>query len=64
MSFPHRQLSSLASLQKLFGESLSASRAPAATNSLEVKLNPRPCYPIKLAIMAEELQQVSASAGR
>ena len=59
MSSPHRQLSSLVSLPKTLGDSLAASLSPAAAESSEVRLAPRPVYPINLAVEAEGLQQAS-----
>ena len=57
MSGQHRQLSSFVSLPR---HSLDASPAAAATPTLEVKLTPRPVYPVRFAIVAEGLQSVSA----
>lgn len=59
MSGPHRQLSTLKSLPKILGDSLPATLSPATAGSCKIKLNPRPVYPIKLAIEAEGLQQAS-----
>ena len=56
MSGQHRQLSSLVSLPRL---SLAASPTLAPPIDLDVKLTPRPVYPVKIFIAAEDLQLVS-----
>ena len=56
MNGQHRQLSSFVSLPR---HSLDASPAAAATPSLEVKLTPRPVYPVRFSILAEGLQLVN-----